>query len=183
MLVNGYRLWPTAHSFQPRLLDSVTSETVEQLVDHRCKVLWAFAADVSSRSSIMSYVSGSGKWVAPSEACLVQPSDQLASAVIINVARRAGLHIPDVPAHVFKASRQICVSAEKLKNIFVCTGYVYDSPGDKDRKGGEGWGGEALRGGGAAGHCCKHLFPASVLLPKEFNVPPPYAIQINTLSW
>ena len=116
MLVTGYRKWPTAYSFQPRLLDSVTSATVEQLVVKRCKVLWVPAADVSSQSYIMSYVSGSGKWVEPAKACLVQPSDHKASAVIINVARRAGLHVPDVPFHVFKASRTnlcLCTKAEK----------------------------------------------------------------------
>ena len=99
LLVSECRKWPTAHSFQPKLLDSVTSATVDQLVASDCKVLWAPAADTSDAS-------GNGKWVTPSEACLVQPSDQKASSVIINVARRAGLQIPDVPSHVYKASSQ-----------------------------------------------------------------------------
>lgn len=102
-LVTGCRKWTTAYSFQPRLLDSVTSATVEQLTN-RCKVLWVPTADVASQ--LFMRVCTSGKWVAPSEACLVQPSDYAASAVVVNVARRAGLHIPDVPSHVFQASRQ-----------------------------------------------------------------------------
>ena len=97
-------------SFQPRLLDAVTGATVEQLVANKCKVLWAPAADVSSQSWITSDVTRSGQWVAPSEACLVQPSDHKASSVIINVARRAGLHIPDVPPHVYEASKQTYIN-------------------------------------------------------------------------
>lgn len=95
------RKWPTAHSLQPQQLDCVTSATVDQLVTNDCKVLWAPAATGSSAES------SSGKWVSASEACLVNPSDEMASAVIIEVGRRAGLHIPqDLPDHVFKASRQ-----------------------------------------------------------------------------
>lgn len=103
-LLPGCRKWPTAHSFQPKQLDCVTSATVEQLVTNDCKVLWSPAPPVSS---ILSYLTGGSKWVPASEACLVQPSDYRASAVIINVGRRCGLQIPEnVPLHVFKASKQ-----------------------------------------------------------------------------
>lgn len=95
------RKWPSAHSFQPKQLDCVTSATVAQLVMNGCKVLWAPAATGPSTDN------GSGKWVAASETCLVKPSDQMASAVITDVGRRAGLHIPqDLPDHVFKVGRQ-----------------------------------------------------------------------------
>ena len=112
LLVSGCRKWPTAHSFQPRLLDSVTSATIDAIIANHCKVLWAPAADTSSQASARSDASGNGKWVAPSGACMVQPSDQKASSVIINVARRAGLYIPDVPSHVYQASR----SRQSLRN-------------------------------------------------------------------
>ena len=103
------RKWPTAHSFQPKQLDCVTSATVDQLVTNDCKVVWAPAGSSTDSSS--------GKWVAASEACLVQPADQMAmaSAVIIDVGRRAGLHIPqDLPNHVFKASRQAHVTKQQV---------------------------------------------------------------------
>ena len=100
------RKWPTAHSFQPKQLDCVTSATMDQLVTNDCKILWAPAALDGSPAGA-STDSGTGTWVAASEACLVTPSDQLASAVIIDVGRRAGLHIPqNLPDHAFKASRQ-----------------------------------------------------------------------------
>ena len=84
----------------------MTTATVDQLVANDCKVLWVPVADVSSQSFFESRWSGSGKWVAPSEAVLVDPTNSMASAVIKNVGRRAGLYIPEVPSYVFKASTQ-----------------------------------------------------------------------------
>lgn len=93
------RRWPTAHSFQPEQLNCVTQATVDQLVTHNCKILWAPAASRTSTGG------STGKWVAVSEALLVKSADFRASAVITAVGRRAGLQIPEaVPDHVFKVN-------------------------------------------------------------------------------
>ena len=107
-LMQWCRLWPTAHSFQPKLLDSVTRATVRGLVNNDCKVFWAPACDMSARSSIQADLTGGGKWVSGRDACFVQPGDQKATEVIINVGRRAGLNIPEVPSHIFEVSIAEC---------------------------------------------------------------------------
>ena len=101
------RLWPKAHSFQPKLLDSVTAATVACLVSSQHKVLWVPTADHTpkSRSSLFSYFLNPtpGKWVAVGDASFLESLLLFGiapSAVVINVARRAGLCIPDIPDHV-----------------------------------------------------------------------------------
>ncbi|KAL3132912.1 hypothetical protein ABBQ38_006826 [Trebouxia sp. C0009 RCD-2024] len=115
-----YKKWPTAHSFQPKQLDCVTSATVEQLVTNDCKVLWSPAPPVSS---ILSYLTGGSKWVPASEACLVQPSDYRASAVIINVGRRCGLQIPENA--LTTSSRSVTLfSPDKLRKALLSAGNI-----------------------------------------------------------
>ncbi|KAL3132925.1 hypothetical protein ABBQ38_006839 [Trebouxia sp. C0009 RCD-2024] len=125
-LVRGIegRKWPTAYTFQPEQLNSITSATVAQLVANDCKVFWAPAATGSSiRSS-------SGKWVVASEACLVQPSDYMASAVTTAVGRRAGLQIPEaVPEHVCRALSALpaavtLFSPDKLRKALLSAGNI-----------------------------------------------------------
>ncbi|DBB08910.1 TPA: hypothetical protein ACH3X3_007552 [Trebouxia sp. C0006] len=90
-----YRLWPTAHSFQPRLLDSVTAATVKCMVSQGSKVLWVPATKQSAGSG------NTGKWVSTAEACFL-PSHVAVPEEVVDVARRAGLLIPELPDHAFQ---------------------------------------------------------------------------------
>ena len=49
-------------------------------------------------------MTGDGAWASAADACFVQANDYMASEAIINVGRRAGLYIPEAPAHVIKVS-------------------------------------------------------------------------------
>ena len=89
------RLWPTAHSFQPKLLDSVTAATVKCMVGQGSKVLWVPPPKQSAGSG------NPGKWVNTAEACFL-PSQVTVPEEVVRVARRAGLLIPELPDHAFQ---------------------------------------------------------------------------------
>ena len=102
------RLWPTAHSFQPAILDSVTTAVVEYLTSSQCKVFWIPKAD--SQPTDSSLCSGSnGEWVSLGEACFL-PTEGAPVKGVVKVARRAGLNIPEVPDHILKVSLAVCTA-------------------------------------------------------------------------
>lgn len=75
---------------------------MDELICQRSKVLRVPRADCTPGSNRWaSYLFGPGKWISILDACfLLSPLE--ASKVVVNVARRAGLNIPDVPSHVLQ---------------------------------------------------------------------------------
>jgi len=77
---------------------------VDELLCNNSKVLWIPKADfIPGVSSWASYTISSGKWVSIKEACFLSSSHG-AFKMVVNVARRAGLNIPDSPSHILQVS-------------------------------------------------------------------------------
>lgn len=84
-------LWPDASTVQPALLCSSVRGIAASLATSDSTVVWVPEADASTSST--------GTWVPVSKACFL-PKHEEPSSLVINAARRAGLAIPDMPAHI-----------------------------------------------------------------------------------
>ena len=91
-------MWPLDEGYlHPKELQPLAAATVEELVAKQHKVLWAAVADGAT-----------GQWVSAADARFLPPIDSrlLAhgrpSALLIDVARQAGLLVVDVPAVIYQ---------------------------------------------------------------------------------
>ena len=100
-------LWPpAANTFEPKELSSVAAATVARLVKNNSKVLWV--ADVWGGKI--------GQWVSASDACFLLPHD-MPCQTLIDVGKRAGLLIPDLPAGIY----QVCTCIWSEQHTSSCS--------------------------------------------------------------
>ena len=98
MVCNVYcSLWPPRTStLHPKELRPVRSATFSCLHKNNSRILWSPTADLAEGGK-------DGQWVTVTEACFMSASDR-PNQLVINVARRAGLHIVQVPMSI----QQVC---------------------------------------------------------------------------
>lgn len=88
-----FRLFPASNSFHPTILNIAAPATFAHLVRSSGSVLWVPDADTK--------LPRAGSWVSVAQGCF-PPLTASTSSCIVNVARRAGLPVPDVPEHILK---------------------------------------------------------------------------------
>ncbi len=95
------RLWPDDQNFQPTLLGQSATAVAACLIANDSALVWIPEADRPSRSA--------GSWVSVRQACFL-PESQVPDSCVVNVGRRAGLAIPEMPLSTLKVLISVSMS-------------------------------------------------------------------------
>jgi len=87
------RLWPSLEGLHPYELHPVVPAAIACLLANNSQVLWVPTTGIDQKRGV--------QWVGAADACFV-PQDTELPPVIVSVAKKAGLLVPDLPAHVQK---------------------------------------------------------------------------------
>ena len=98
--VNSCRLWPQGPPFYPSLLEHCSAALSQCIVQDKLKLLCVPGAD--------STFSNAGQWVSVDGACVL-PQDGAPGAFLINIARQAGLPIPETPTDMLQVQLIHCL--------------------------------------------------------------------------
>ena len=86
---------------QPKLLEAAAPAVVGCILASNCKVFWLPKHDSKPTSA--------GSWVSAAEACFLPiSSPDKIDMQVINVARRAGLQVPEMPDNVVQVIIHLC---------------------------------------------------------------------------